>query len=128
MAVMVKARETIKNLDVTAKKAKMSATARASLCIPPAKARQCLVKQGVPRVSDKSAVVAAAVVEYIIAEVLEVAGKVTKDNKRTRVTLDDVSTAVRSDDELNRTVGNICLAGYTPLRKNVRKELGALFV
>ena len=62
------------------------------------------------RVSGSSPVYLAAVLEYITAEVLELAGNAAKDNKRSRITPRHIQLAVRSDDELNRFFANAIIA------------------
>ena len=52
----------------------------------------------------------AAVLEYIVAEVLELAGNAAKDNKKLRVTPRHIQLAVRNDDELNAFFGNAVIA------------------
>lgn len=42
------------------------------------------------------------ILEYITAEILELAGTYTTKVKRTRVTLEFIETVVREDKELNR--------------------------
>ena len=54
------------------------------------------------RVSSAAPVYLAAVLEYCVAEVLELAGNAAKDNQRQRITPRHIQLAVRSDDELNR--------------------------
>lgn len=55
----------------------------------------------VTRVSDTAPVFLAAVLEYLTAEILELAGNLTKDANRVRVSPDDVHNAVYYDNELS---------------------------
>lgn len=52
----------------------------------------------------------AAVLEYITAEVLELAGNAAKDNKKARIIPRYIQLAVRNDDELNTFFGNAVIA------------------
>lgn len=66
----------------------------------------------VKRVGQFAPVFATAVIEYIAAELLECGGKVTMDAKRKRITISDISTAVRTDPELCKLLrGSILFTG-----------------
>ena len=66
----------------------------------------------VKRVGQLAPVFATAVIEYLAAELLECGGKVTMDGKRKRITISDISTAVRSDPELCKLLrGSILFTG-----------------
>ena len=53
------------------------------------------------RVSDATAVALAAVLEYILAETLELSGNAAKKSKRKRITPKFIQLAIRSDEDLN---------------------------
>lgn len=54
------------------------------------------------RISCAAAVYLAAVLEYLAAEVLELAGNAAHQNKKRRIVPRHIQLAVRNDDELNK--------------------------
>merc|ERR1711898_40527 len=89
----------------------VSRSARAGLQFPVGRIAR-FMKQGrhAERVGAGAPVYLAAVLEYLAAEVLELAGNAAKDNKKTRIIPRHIQLAVRNDEELNRLLKDTTIA------------------
>merc|ERR1711935_444289 len=101
----------------------VSRSARAGLQFPVGRiARKMRVGRHAARIGAGAPVYLAAVLEYLAAEVLELAGNAARDNKRSRIIPRHIQLAVRNDDELARLMANTTIAagGVLP---NIHQEL-----
>lgn len=83
-----------------------------------------------PRVNVAAGVYLTAVLEYLIAEVIELAGNCAKDNKKVRIIPRHLQLSIRNDEELSKLLQHITIpeAGVLPnihavlLPKSSKKE------
>ena len=93
-----------------AKKA-VSRSARAGLQFPVGRiARQLRAGRYAARVGAGAPVYLAAVLEYLAAEVLELAGNAARDMKKSRVAPRHIQLAIRNDDELSKLMSCTTIA------------------
>ena len=113
-----------------------SRSSRAGLQFPVGRIARFLRKSAkdAGRISPSAPVYLAAVLEYLAAEMLELSGNAARDNKRTRIKERHLQLAVRNDEELNKLLGGVTIAGggvlpniptKLPSKKNPEKEGGS---
>ena len=104
-------------------------SAKAGLTFPVARLGRFLKKgRYAKRVGAGAPVYMAAVLEYVVAELLELSGNAAKDNKKTRILPRHIQLAVKNDEELNKFVGHATISsgGVMPnihavlLKKNAK--------
>ncbi|KAI8522788.1 hypothetical protein RHMOL_Rhmol13G0023800 [Rhododendron molle] len=62
------------------------------------------------RVGSGSPIYLSAVLEYLAAEVLELAGNAARDNKKNRIAPRHIQLAVRNDEEFSKLLGSVTIA------------------
>ena len=93
------------------KKKAQSKSSKAGLQFPVGRISRFLRKgRYAQRVGSGAPVYLAAVLEYLTAEILELAGNAARDNKKTRIVPRHIQLAVRNDEELNKLLGGVTIA------------------
>ena len=88
-----------------------SRSSRAGLQFPVGRIHRLLRKGNyAERVGAGAPVYMAAVMEYLAAEVLELAGNAARDNKKTRIIPRHLQLAIRNDEELNKLLSGVTIA------------------
>ena len=89
-----------------------SRSAKAGLQFPVGRMQRYLRKKiHTRRVGGNSAVYTTAVLEYLCAELLELAGNAAQDLKKKRITPRFLQLAVRNDEEMNKLIGGTIASG-----------------
>ncbi|THD26223.1 Histone H2A [Fasciola hepatica] len=107
---------------VKARQGKKARSVRAGLQFPVGRVHRLLRAGNYgERVGAGAPVYMAAVLEYLAAEVLELAGNAARDNKKTRIVPRHLQLAIRNDEELNNLLGKVTIAegGVLPNIQNV---------
>lgn len=104
-------------------RAKVNKSFKAGLNFPVGRMMR-LLKRGKysQRVGQGAPVYLSAVLEYLCAEVMELAGNAAKDNKKNRIVPRHIQLAVRNDDELSKLLhkATISSGGVLP---NIHEKL-----
>ena len=86
-----------------------SRSSKAGLQFPVGRIHRYL-KGSAPRIGAGAPVYLAAVLEYLCAEILELAGNAARDNKKSRSIPRHIPLAVRNDEELNKFLSGVTVA------------------
>ncbi|XP_066457613.1 late histone H2A.L3-like [Eleutherodactylus coqui] len=91
--------------------AKSSRSAKAGLQFPVGRIHRFL-KNGsyAERIGSGASIYLAATLEYLCAEVLELAGNAARDNKKSRIMPRHIQLAVRNDEELSKLFDGVTIA------------------
>lgn len=88
-----------------------SRSVKAGLQFPVGRIARYLKRGGfAKRVGGGAPVYMAAVLEYLAAEILELAGNAARDHKKSRIVPRHIQLAVRNDEELNKLFGGVTIA------------------
>lgn len=92
-------------------KTKKTRSAKAGLTFPVGRVHR-LLRRGnyAERIGAGAPVYLSAVMEYLTAEVLELAGNAARDNKKTRIVPRHLQLAIRNDEELNKLLDGVTIA------------------
>uniref|UniRef100_UPI0035901DF1 histone H2A-like n=1 Tax=Myxine glutinosa TaxID=7769 RepID=UPI0035901DF1 len=86
-------------------------SSRAGLQFPVGRVHRHLRKGNyAERIGAGAPVYLAAVLEYLSAEILELAGNAARDNKKSRIIPRHLQLAIRNDEELNKLLGGVTIA------------------
>lgn len=90
--------------DAPVRRRNTSQSARAGLQFPVGRVKRMLKERTKNRIGATAPVYLAAVLEYLVAEVLELGGNACKDLRLKRITPRHVTLAIRGDEELDRLI------------------------
>ncbi|XP_049865877.1 histone H2A-beta, sperm-like [Pectinophora gossypiella] len=86
-------------------------SSRAGLVFPVGRVHR-IMREGnyARRIGGGSSVYLTAALEYLCAEILELAAKAAQDNSRTRISPRHILLAIRNDEELNRLLDGVIIS------------------
>eukprot|EP00112_Aurelia_sp_Birch-Aquarium-sp1_P005878 Seg1662.26 transcript_id=Seg1662.26/GoldUCD/mRNA.D3Y31 product="Late histone H2A.L3" protein_id=Seg1662.26/GoldUCD/D3Y31 len=91
--------------------AKRSRSERAGLQFPVGRMHRLLRKGSyAERIGGGAPVYLCAVLEYLSAEILELAGNAARDNKKARIIPRHLQLAIRNDEELHKLLSHVTIA------------------
>lgn len=114
----------------------VSKSSRAGVTFPVGRIQR-LLRNGnyAERIGAGSAVYLSAVLEYLCAEILELAGNASRDNKKLRIAPRHILLAVRNDEELNKLMAGVTIseggvipniqASLLPKKTKMPKDVGS---
>ncbi|KAH7913102.1 histone-fold-containing protein [Hygrophoropsis aurantiaca] len=88
-----------------------SRSSKAGLQFPVSRMHRLLRKSNYSkRIGAGAPVYLAAVLEYLSAEILELAGNAARDNKKRRINPRHLQLAIRNDEELSKLLGDVIIS------------------
>lgn len=102
---------------MASRKKSKSRSSRAGLLFPVGRIHKILKKGNyAPRIGAGAPIYLAAALEYLSAEILELAADAAKENKKSRVVPRHILFAIKNDEELNRMLRGVTIsqAGVLP--------------
>ncbi|CAF0711562.1 unnamed protein product [Brachionus calyciflorus] len=106
------------------KSIRKSQSSRAGIIFPVARIHRKLksMPKAATRVAKGASVYASAVIEYLIAEILELGGNAARENRRTRISPRHLMLAIKTDEELNRLFKQ-CILPESGVLPNINSAL-----
>ncbi|KAK7030731.1 histone H2A [Favolaschia claudopus] len=98
-----------KSQDIPQAGSRVSASHKAGLQFPVARIKRLLKISSEKRVTFQSAVYFAAVLEYLMAELLELAGNCAREVERVRIIPRHILLAIKNDGELDRLLKSVII-------------------
>lgn len=93
------------------KQKKMMKSKRAGITFPVGRISRLLHKGNYgERIGIGAPIYLAAVLEYLVAEILELAGNAARANKKKRIIPRHLQLAIRNDEELNKLLSNVVIS------------------
>lgn len=90
----------------------ISRSSKAGLTFPVGRIARLMRNEHVAdRIGAGAPVYLAAVIEYLTAEILELAGNSAKDGKKSRIIPRNIQLAIRNDEEFAKLFSNVTIAG-----------------
>merc|ERR1712034_122839 len=86
-------------------------SAKAGLTFPVARIGRHMKKgRFAKRIGAGAPVYMATVLEYLVAELLELAGNAARDHKKNRISPRHIQLAIKNDEEMNKYIGTATIA------------------
>jgi len=93
------------------KKGGKGTSAKAGLTFPVSRVSKFLRKgRFAPRLGVGASVFTTAVIEYLVAELLELSGNCAREHKKTRIIPRHIKLAIKNDEELNKLIGKVTIS------------------
>jgi histone H2A len=88
-----------------------STSSKAGLTFPVSRISKYLRKgRFAPRLGVGASVFTTAVIEYLVAELLELSGNCCREHKKARIVPRHIKLAIKNDEELNKLIGKVTIS------------------